>query len=248
MQNNIIFENVFLDIEFEDFISIVGPNGAGKSTLLKSIMKLIPIDSGQIKIFDKDIEQIRSDISYVPQKNSIDWDFPVSVFDVVMMGRYGKMKFFQKVSKKDKEVVMDCLEKVEMTNFFKKQISELSGGQQQRVIIARCLAQEAKFYLMDEPFVGIDIKTENLIMQIIKNLSKEKKTIMIVHHDLQSIEKYFDWIVLLNSYLVSSDSVKNILEKKMLEKAYGGNLEIFSKVKNIISEREISLKDPYHIS
>lgn len=226
-------------------IGIVGPNGAGKSTLLKSIMGLIPKDSGYIKILDKSLEEVRKEVGYVPQRASLDWHFPVSAFDVVLMGRYGHLKIFENPKKEDKDIAMDCLKQVEMTQYANRQISELSGGQQQRVIIARSLAQKANIYLMDEPFVGVDIKTETLIMDILKNLTKEGKTVLVVHHDLQSIEKYFDWLVLLNLRLIASAPVKDVLQKNLIDEAYGAKLSILSDLGNTLEKESLDPRDRF---
>lgn len=239
---------VLWDIDFSlpegNVIGIVGPNGAGKSTLLKAIMNLIPQDSGYIKIFDKSLDEIRKMVGYVPQRSSLDWNFPVSASDVVLMGRYGNLKIFQNPTKEDKKIAMDCLEQVEMTPYANRQISELSGGQQQRVIIARTLAQQAKLYLMDEPFAGVDIKTELLIMDILKKLAKQEKTVIVVHHDLQSIDRYFDWLVLLNLRLIASAPTKDVLSKNLIEEAYGGKLNILSQLGDVLEKKELSPRDP----
>jgi len=169
-------------------VGVVGPNGAGKSTLLKSIMDIIPISNGSVEIFGSSLDEVRHRVSYVPQRESVDWDFPASVYDVVMMGRFGQLGLLRRPGAIDKQIVKDCLEKVGMTDFSKRQISQLSGGQQQRVFIARALAQQADFYLLDEPFAGVDAATEKAIIELLRNMARENKTLMVVHHDLQSVK------------------------------------------------------------
>lgn len=168
-------------------IGILGPNGSGKSTLLKSIMGLIPISSGYIKIFDKDIDEVRKKVSYVPQRESVDWDFPASVFDVVLMGRYGHLGLFKRPRKADREIAQIALEKVGMQNYATRQISQLSGGQQQRVFLARAIAQDADIYFMDEPFAGVDAATESAIIELLRNMVKNGKTLVVVHQDRKSV-------------------------------------------------------------
>jgi len=178
-------------------VGIVGPNGAGKSTLLKSMMGLIPVNSGYVKLFGGSLAQTRQRVSYVPQRESVDWDFPTSVKEVVLMGRYSQIGLFKRPRRADKDAAMHALESVGMTAFANRQISQLSGGQQQRVFLARALAQQADLYLMDEPFAGVDAATEKAIFSILQAMSKAGKTVIVVHHDLQSVKKYFDWLILL---------------------------------------------------
>lgn len=219
-------------------VGIVGPNGAGKSTLLKSIMNIIPVSSGRVHIFGEELDDVRARVSYVPQRESVDWDFPACVFDVVMMGRYGKLGLFKRPGKKDREAVMDCLDKVGMTAFVDRQISQLSGGQQQRVFIARALAQEADFYLLDEPFAGVDAATEEAIIQLLRTMAAQNKTLLVVHHDLQSVQQYFDWMILLNVHLIASGPTDEVYTEENIQKAYGGKLTLLSNVRNIIANTE----------
>src|SRR5690606_17689430 len=183
---------------------IVGPNGAGKSTLLKTIMGLIPPSSGCVKLFGHPLEEVRQRASYVPQRASVDWDFPVSVLDVVLMGRYGKVGLLRNTGERDRSIALECLDKVGMSAFAKRQISQLSGGQQQRVFLARALAQEADIYFMDEPFAGVDAATEQAIIGLLREMAATDKTIVVVHHDLQSARAYFDWVILINMHLVAA--------------------------------------------
>lgn len=230
--------SVDLEVPQGKIVGVVGPNGAGKSTLLKSIMNIIPVSSGRVKVFGEELDQVRSRVSYVPQRESVDWDFPVSVFDVVMMGRYGKLGLFKRPDKTDRAAVMDCLDKVGMVAFSNRQISQLSGGQQQRVFIARALAQEADFYLLDEPFAGVDAATEKAIIELLRKMALENKTLLVVHHDLQSVQKYFDWMILLNVHLVASGPTNEVYNEENIQKAYGGRLTLLSDVRNIIANTE----------
>lgn len=217
-------------------IGVVGPNGAGKSTLIKSCMGLVPLSSGYVKLFDQPLENVRDQVSYVPQRESVDWDFPASVRDVVEMGRYGRVGLFRRLRKADKEVALECLRKVGMEGFAKRQISQLSGGQQQRVFLARALAQEADLYFMDEPFAGVDAATERSILQLLQDMSAAGKTVVVVHHDLQSVEKYFDWVVLLNMRLVAAGPVKEVFTPDLLQETYGGKLTVLSEVGDLMKQ------------
>lgn len=222
--------NVDLTIPEGALVGIMGPNGAGKSTLIKAIMGLLPLSSGYVKLFEQPLDTIRQRISYVPQKESVDWDFPTTVLDVVMMGRYGKLGLFKRPSKHDKEVALQCIEQVGMSDYIHRQISQLSGGQQQRAFLARALAQEADLYFMDEPFAGVDAATERAVISLLREMSAAGKTIIVVHHDLQSAQHYFDWVVLLNMHLVASGPTKDALTESLLEKTYGGKLTLLSEI------------------
>ncbi|GAA5027589.1 manganese transport system ATP-binding protein MntB [Marivirga lumbricoides] len=228
--------DVDLSLPSGKLIGIIGPNGAGKSTLLKSIMGLLPLSSGYINILDKPLKEVRDKISYVPQRESVDWDFPTSVFDVVMMGRYGQLGLLKRPKKADKEIVMDSLSKVGMEAFKDRQISQLSGGQQQRVFLARALAQQAEIYFMDEPFAGVDAATEKAIVELLRQMSAEKKTVIVVHHDLQSVARYFDWIILLNMRLVASGPIENAFTPELLQETYGGKLTLLTEISELIQK------------
>jgi len=216
---------------------IVGPNGAGKSTLLKTIMGLIPPSSGFVKLFGHPLEEVRNRVSYVPQRESVDWDFPVSVLDVVLMGRYGKVGLLRNTGTRDRSIALDCLDKVGMSPFAKRQISQLSGGQQQRVFLARALAQEADIYFMDEPFAGVDAATEQAIIGLLREMAGTGKTIVVVHHDLQSARTYFDWIILLNMHLVAAGPTEQVFTEEMVQQAYGGRLSLLSQVGDMMEKR-----------
>lgn len=232
--------NVDLSLPEGKLIGILGPNGAGKSTLIKAIMGLVQASGGYVKIFNKELEQVRNRISYVPQRESVDWNFPASVLDVVLMGTYGKLGLFKRPGKKEKELAHNCLEKVGMSAFASRQISELSGGQQQRVFIARALAQEADLYLMDEPFAGVDMATETAIFQLLQEMSKEGKTIVVVHHDIHSAMSYFEWIIMLNLHLVASGPKQEVVSEELLRKTYGGKLNLLTKVTDLIRKKEFN--------
>ena len=224
-------------------IGIIGPNGAGKSTLLKAMMGLIELSSGYVKMFDQDLDQVRSRVSYVPQKESVDWDFPASVLDVVLMGRYGKLGLFTRPRKADKEVALECLRQVDMIDYANRQISQLSGGQQQRVFLARALAQEADLYFMDEPFSGVDAATEKAIILLMKTMSKQGKTVIVVHHDLQSAQEYFDWAVLLNLRLIANGPVDQVMTRQLLQETYGGKLTLLAEVGDLLTRKEFPSRE-----
>lgn len=238
---------VLWDIDFElpqgEIIGVIGPNGSGKTTLLKAIMGLLEPASGFIKIFDKPIDEVREKIAYVPQRESVDWDFPASVFDVVLMGRYRKKNLLKRTNKADVEIANQCIEKVGLTEFKNRQISQLSGGQQQRVFIARALAQKADIYLMDEPFVGVDAATESSILNLLKEMKDEGKTVLIIHHDLQTVSEYFDYLVLLNTRLIAKGNLQEVLTKENLSNAYGGQLTLLSKVVELIKKTEFPIRE-----
>lgn len=217
-------------------IGIVGPNGAGKSTLVKACMGLVPLASGWVRLFDKPLEEVRLRISYVPQRESVDWDFPASVRDVVEMGRYGRLGLFKRLRKSDYDLVEDSLRKVGMEAYASRQISQLSGGQQQRVFLARALAQEADLYFMDEPFAGVDAATERAILELLQEMSAAGKTVVVVHHDLQSVEKFFDWVILLNMRLVASGPINEVFTPEYLQQTYGGKLTLLSEVGELIKK------------
>lgn len=222
--------DVSFAIEPGTIVGIIGPNGAGKSTLLKSILGLIPKDTGHIKILEKSIRDIRKKIAYVPQRSDIDWDFPISVFDTVLIGRYPALKIAGKPKKADKEIAMHALGKVGMADFKDRQIGELSGGQQQRVFLARALAQQAEVFFLDEPFVGIDISSEETIMTILKELSASGKTILVVHHDLSKAKEYFQQVILLNQALMGFGEVADVMQPDTIAQAYEGQLSFLKEL------------------
>ena len=226
--------NIDLMIPQGKLVGIIGPNGAGKSTLIKAVMGILPLSSGYVKLFDRDINDVRRKVSYVPQRESVDWDFPASVLDVVLMGRYAQLGLFKRPRKADRDVAMDCLRKVGMETFAHRQISQLSGGQQQRTFLARALAQQADIYFMDEPFSGVDAATERTIINLLRTMTHTQKTVMVVHHDLHSVSQYFDWVVMLNTRLVAYGPAKTTFTQKNLHETYGGKLTILSDVADLV--------------
>lgn len=237
--------NIDMTLPKGKLIGIIGPNGAGKSTLIKSAMGLLPLSSGYVRMFDQGLDDVRQKVSYVPQRETVDWDFPTSVMDVVLMGRYSKLGLFKRPRKADKEMAMACLKKVGMEAFTKRQISQLSGGQQQRVFLARALAQDADLYFMDEPFAGVDAATESAILGVLQELTAQGKTVIVVHHDLQSAAEFFDWIVLLNMRLVAVGPIEQVFTNQLLQEAYGGKLTVLSEVSELIKKRRIPSRERY---
>ena len=238
---------VLWDVDFElpkgKIIGVIGPNGSGKTTLLKTIMGLIKPASGFTKIFDNSLDNVRDKVAYVPQRESVDWDFPASVKDVVEMGRYRKNQLFRRLTKTDKQLVETAIEKVKLSAFKDRQISQLSGGQQQRVFLARALAQGAEIFFMDEPFVGVDATTESAILDLLTEMRNEGKTVVIVHHDLQTVSGYFDHLVLLNTRLIAAGPTQEVLTEENLSNAYGGQLTLLSKIQSIIKEKSFPIRE-----
>ncbi len=220
-------------------IAIVGPNGAGKSTLIKSCLGLVPTASGQVTFWGKSYAQARSRIGYVPQRESVDWDFPVSALDVVCMGRYRKIGWCRPVTKVHRDAALACLERVGMRDLAKRQIGQLSGGQQQRVFLARTLAQEADLYFMDEPFAGVDAATERAIIEVLRELKSQGKTVICVHHDLPTVPEYFDHAVLLNMRVVTAGPVNEVFTPENLRKTYGGRLTLLSEAVDAVTRASI---------
>lgn len=226
--------NIDLKLPQGKLVGIVGPNGAGKSTLIKAVMGILPLSSGYSRLFDQPLDDVRHRVSYVPQRESVDWDFPASVLDVVLMGRYGKLGLFKRPRKADVDVAMDCLRKVGMEQYINRQISQLSGGQQQRTFLARALAQQADIYFMDEPFAGVDSATEKAIIDLLRSMTEAKKTVIVVHHDLQSVPQYFDWVIMLNTRLVAFGPTETTFTQSNLQETYGGKLTLLSDVGDLI--------------
>ncbi len=238
---------VLWDIDFElngsQLVGIVGPNGSGKTTLLRNIMGLMEPDSGYVRLFGKPLNEVRDRVSYVPQRESVDWQFPISVREVVEMGRYRPSNLMSKLSASDQDLVDQALEKVGMLEYASRQIGQLSGGQQQRVFLARSLARNADLYLMDEPFVGVDAATEEAILQVLGELRDEGRTVIIVHHDLQTAYQYFDSIVLLNTRLVAYGPKEMVFSQENLKEAYGGRLTVLSKLSQIITSTAFPVRE-----
>lgn len=229
-QRKPVLYGVDLSIEEGSLVGVIGPNGAGKSTLVKTIMNMIKPNGGYVKIFGQSPKRGISRVGYVPQRESVDWDFPVTVMDVVLMGRYAHLGWFKRIGKADRKVASECLEQVDMLPLAARQIGNLSGGQQQRVFLARALAQESLVYLMDEPFAGVDAVTEKAIVGILKGLQDRGKTLIVVHHDLSSAKEYFDHLLLLNMRKVAYGTVESVYTRELLQKTYGGRLTILSEM------------------
>lgn len=227
---NEALKDIGVSISEGTLVGIIGPNGAGKSTLLKALLNLIPKDKGKITVLGSQSKDVRKRIAYVPQRSAIDWDFPITVKETVLIGTYPAVGILKRPGRKEKEWALQCLEKVDMLPYQDRQIGELSGGQQQRVFLARALAQEADLFLLDEPFVGIDVTSEEMIVRILKELRNEGKTVVVVHHDLSKAEKYFDELLLLNKELIASGTVKDVFTPSTIAKAYGGQLAFLEEM------------------
>lgn len=229
--------NIDFQIPPGKITAIIGPNGAGKSTLLKAVLNLIKPLSGWVEFFGNKYTEERHRIAYVPQKESVDWDFPTNVLDVALMGRYGYLGWLRRPAREDYKIALESLKKVDMLEFKDRHINDLSGGQKQRVFLARALAQEADMYFLDEPFSGIDAATEKAIVTLLKELGKKNKSIFVVHHDLETVENYFDWIIMLNVYLVASGPLKETFIPKNIHETYGGKLEILDEMQQLIEKK-----------
>ncbi len=221
--------DIDLEIPPKNLMAIVGPNGAGKTTLIKAIQDLVHPAAGRVLIYGKPYRQQRNLVGYVPQRGSVDWDFPTNVLDVVMMGSYSALGWIRRPGRREKLKAMEALEKVGMEKFAERQISQLSGGQQQRVFLARALVQDALVYFMDEPFQGVDATTERAIITILKELRGSGKTVAVVHHDLQTVPEYFDWVTLINVRRIASGPVKEVFTEENLRLAYGGKVAFLSQ-------------------
>lgn len=223
-KDNPVLWDVDLEVPEGILMAVVGPNGAGKTTLIKAILGLIEPAAGKVLIQGAPYKERRRLVGYVPQRGSVDWDFPTTVIDLVMMGRYGALGWFRRPGKKERQVAMEALEKVGMSAFAERQISQLSGGQQQRVFLARALVQDASIYFMDEPFQGVDAVTERAIVALLQELRAVGKTVVVVHHDLQTVPEYFDWVMLINVRRVASGPVKDVFTDENLRLTYGGRV------------------------
>ncbi|PCH69523.1 MAG: hypothetical protein COC01_01330 [Bacteroidetes bacterium] len=229
-----VLSNIYLKLDSGKLYGLIGPNGAGKSTLIKAILGLIPTDSGSISINNTEIDNVRKHIAYIPQKEEVDWDFPATVKDVVLMGRYPHKNRMQNLTSKDYNLSYEMIKKVGMEDYVDRQIGDLSGGQQQRIFIARALCQEAEIYFFDEPFVGVDILTEEKIIQIIKDLTLKGKTIVVIHHDLAKVKEYFDNLIMINQRLVAYGKTDQIFTDENIRKTYGGKLTLLQKTDTFV--------------
>ncbi|MCA9295117.1 MAG: ABC transporter ATP-binding protein, partial [Phycisphaerales bacterium] len=230
--------DIDLDVPEGQLIGIIGPNGAGKSTLIKAVLDLVPRASGEVLIYGKPYRQQRSMVGYVPQRESVDWDFPVNVLDVVTMGRYGQIGWCRPIGKAHREAARAALDRVGLGAYERRQIRQLSGGQQQRVFLARALAQDAQIYFMDEPFASVDAATERAIVEVLRDLKNAGRTVLVVHHDLQTVRDYFDHVILLNMRLVAHGPVNEVFTEENLRKTYGGRLTLLSEAAHRLREQE----------
>jgi manganese/zinc/iron transport system ATP- binding protein len=221
--------DVDLEVPAGVLMSVVGPNGAGKSTLIKAILGLVRSAAGEVLVHGKPYAGQRRKVGYVPQRGTVDWDFPTSVLDVVMMGRYGALGWLRRPGRREREMAVAALEQVGMEAFGDRQISQLSGGQQQRVFLARALVQDAELYLMDEPFQGVDARTERAIVGVLHQLREAGKTVVVVHHDLETVPEYFDWVLLLNVRRIASGPVEEVFTEENLRLTYGGRMPLLQR-------------------
>ena len=229
--------DISLEIPQGKLVAIVGPNGAGKSTFLKTALGLIKPISGMVSFFGEPLKKVRRLVAYVPQRESVDWDFPITVFDLVLMGRYGRRGIFNRPSRSDRQAVSTYLAMVGLESFASRQISQLSGGQQQRAFLARALIQEADVYFMDEPFTGIDISSSKTIISILQRLRDQGKTLFVVHHDLKTISEIFDWVILLNMHLVGCGAIQEVFTSEMIQKTYGKESLLLDEAARLSQEK-----------
>lgn len=229
-----VLEDVSLTIPSGVLCAVVGPNGAGKSTFIQAVLNLIPKSSGEVTIFNRPYLAKDRVVGYVPQRGSVDWDFPTNVLDVTLMGRYGHIGWFRRPSKADKSLALEALKKVGMESFADRQISQLSGGQQQRVFLARALVQDAEIYFMDEPFVGVDAATEKAIIALLRELKTRGKTVIVVHHDLHTVPEYFEYTVLLNKEVKAVGRTEEVFTIDTLQETYGGTLAFLQKTSSSV--------------
>lgn len=223
-RKNTVLHDVNVNIKTGSLVGIIGPNGAGKSTFIKTVLNLHPALTGNVRFFGQPLNAVKKRIGYVPQRGSVDWDFPTDALDVVTMGLYGKLGLFRRPGRKEREKALEALRKVGMEDYAKRQISQLSGGQQQRVFLARALVQEADLYFMDEPLAGVDAATEKAIMTILDELKRAGKTVLVVHHDLQTVVDYFDHVMFLNKTVLAYGRTKDTFTEQNIVKTYGGKI------------------------
>jgi manganese/zinc/iron transport system ATP- binding protein len=234
-QHRPVLWDVDYDAPDRSLIAIVGPNGSGKTTFIKACLGLVPLVSGRVEIYGRPAREQRTLVGYVPQRESVDWDFPVSALDVVTMGRYGRIGWLRPVSRRHRRAALEALDRVGMADFARRQISQLSGGQQQRVFLARALAQDARIYLMDEPLASVDAATEKAIIQVLGELRAAGRTVLVVHHDLQSAPDYFDHVLLLNMRVVTHGPTAQVFTPENLRKTYGGRLTLLEEAAHALA-------------
>jgi manganese/zinc/iron transport system ATP- binding protein len=243
-QRRPVLWNIDLALPEGVMTGIIGPNGSGKTTLLKAILGLLPVDSGWAHCFGKPLNDVRSRVAYVPQRSAVEWDFPASVLDVALMGRYGKLGLFRRPSRADRDIARHSLDQVGMLPYASRQIAQLSGGQQQRVFLARALAQQADLYVLDEPFTGVDAATEATIIGLLRELVAQGKTVVCVHHDLRTAADYFGWVVLLNQRVVAAGPTADVYTTSLLQEAYGGALTLLDDVAQLFRQGDMPRREP----
>lgn len=228
--------DISLSIPQGQLVGVIGPNGSGKSTLIKSILGFVKPDVGEVKLFGESAEKAKGRVAYVPQRGSVDWDFPITVHEVAMMGRYGKVPWWKELGREDRKITDEALKMVRMSEFKNRQIGQLSGGQQQRVFMARAMAQGADILLLDEPFAGVDAATERAILDVLERTKATGRTLMVVHHDLATAAEYFDSLVLLKQRLFAFGPPKMVLDQHLLSQVYEGNLRVFADLQGEVRE------------
>jgi manganese/zinc/iron transport system ATP- binding protein len=229
--------HVDLAVETPCLFGIIGPNGAGKSTLLKAALGLVPVVGGDVRFFGRPLRDVRTRVGYVPQRETVDWDFPVSAMDVVLMGTYGKLGWFRRPGPRERRLAAESLDRVGLADVAGRQIGRLSGGQQQRVFLARALAQQADIYLLDEPMAGVDVRSQEKIFGVLAGLRSEGRLVIVVHHDLRTAAEWFDRIALVDMRLVAAGPTADVLTAENLRRTYAGQLEILDEVGRAVAER-----------
>jgi len=228
--------NVDLTVPGACLFGIIGPNGAGKSTLLKAALGLVPLAGGEVRILGAPLEQVRSRVGYVPQRESVDWDFPVTVTDVVLMGTYARLGWLRRPGPRERSLAAECLDRVGLADVADRQIGRLSGGQQQRVFLARALAQQADVYFLDEPMAGVDARSQERIFRVLSDLRAEGRLVVIVHHDLRSVAEWFDAVALIDMRLVATGPVAEVLTPENLRRTYAGRLDVLDEIGRAVAE------------
>jgi len=229
--------NIDLAIDSACLFGIIGPNGAGKSTLLKAALGLVPLAGGAITFFGRPFAEVRGRVGYVPQRETVDWDFPVSVSDVVLMGTYGKLGWFRRPGQRERQLARESLDRVGLADVAGRQIGKLSGGQQQRVFLARSLAQQAEVYVLDEPMAGVDAKSQELIFGVLSELRDAGRLVVVVHHDLRTAAQWFDRVALIDMRLVAVGPAASVLTPENLERTYSGRLDVLDELGRAVEER-----------
>ena len=224
--------DISLKIDAGQLVGIIGPNGSGKSTLIKSLLGFVKADFGEVHLFGEDVEKAKGRVAYVPQRGSVDWDFPITVREVALMGRYGKQPWWSEMSAEDHDIADYALEQVRMADLRDRQIGQLSGGQQQRVFMARAIAQGGDILLLDEPFAGVDAATERAILDVLESTREAGRTLVVVHHDLATAAEYFDALVLLKQRLFAYGAPEHVLHPELLSEVYEGKLRIFANLQS----------------